>query len=297
MQRNAIFSGFRWTKYFIIFLLAAIFFTSCHKKRAVVFRGFYFWKTTFQLSNYEEQRLKDAGCNRIYIRCFDVGWNEATQQPEAIATLRIAQKPSTAFSYIPVVFITQETISKLRPAQVDELSNHMASLLTATCKDLGINPNEIQIDCDWTQRTKDNYFSLLNQLRKTAFFKDKKLSCTIRLHQVKYSLRSGIPPVDRGLIMCYNIGNLKQPGAHNSILDASLAKDYLQNLRSYPLAVDIALPLYSWCLHFREGKLQGILRDVSPESVIHDPLFQLKKKKPLYLRAGFQLAWLSSFKK
>ena len=100
-----------------------------------------------------------------------------------------------------------------------------------------------------------------------------------RMHQVKYRLRTGIPPVDMGLLMCYNMGDLKRPGAHNSILDPRLAKDYLGELKLYPLALDVALPLFSWCLQFRAERLVGILRNIAPEQIEHSALFQQAGKK------------------
>jgi len=206
-----------------------------------------------------------------------VEWDENTQQLKPIALLRVQQLPHLPIRYVPVIFITQKAVAKLKPVDAPKLAENIARLLAQISAQHSLNPHEVQLDCDWTNGTRAVYFSLLSALKKTAFFKDKTLSCTIRLHQVKYAMKSGIPPVDRGLIMCYNVGNLKQPGAHNSILDASLTKDYLKNLGSYPLPVDVALPLYSWCLHFHEGRLVGILRDVAPDAVTQNPLFAQRK--------------------
>lgn len=99
------------------------------------------------------------------------------------------------------------------------------------------------------------------------------------MHQVKYRLRSGIPPVDRGLLMCYNMGDLKQISAPNSIIDNNIAQDYLKDLKSYPLPLDVALPIYSWSLQFRQGRFLGILRDVPPEAVRSVASLFIEKKK------------------
>ena len=105
----------------------------------------------------------------------------------------------------------------------------------------------------------------------------KTLSCTIRLNQVKYQSLNGIPPADKGLVMIYGMGNLKKPGNHNSILDAGEAEAYLKYLNSYPLPVDIALPLFEWCILFRDNQFRGILHDVQTASVKTCPLFRQKE--------------------
>jgi len=45
------------------------------------------------------------------------------------------------------------------------------------------NYSEIQVDCDWTERTKVSYFKFLKRLKEQS---KKRISATIRLHQVKY---------------------------------------------------------------------------------------------------------------
>ncbi len=77
----------------------------------------------------------------------------------------------------------------------------MAALLQRQSNEAGTPPpREIQIDCDWTERTRNAYFQLLTALKREPFLQGKILSATIRLHQVKYVQRSGIPPADRGRV-------------------------------------------------------------------------------------------------
>ncbi len=259
---------------YLLLLAGLLLLASCQKKHHTVTRGFYYWKTFFKLSNYEQEKLVQAGCTRLYIHCFDVDWDDFGNCPKPLAILRLRENPKTLFVHTPVVFITQKAIAKLSDAQVPELAKNIAKLLDEISAGSRLNPAEIQIDCDWTAGTRERYFNLLRAMKREKFFRHKTLSCTVRLHQVKYRERSGIPPVDRALVMCYNVGNLKQPGAHNSILDAGLAKNYLAALDAYPLPVDIALPLFSWCLHFRDGRMLGILRDITPESIANNAAFR-----------------------
>jgi hypothetical protein len=175
---------------------------------------------------------------------------------------------------VPVIFITQNVLNKIPASGLEDLARHLTNLLYEKCVQSKITPAEIQIDCDWTANNKDKYFLLLNLCKKQAFFRGKTLSCTIRLHQISSPKASGIPPVDRGLLMCYNMGNLKLPGGNNSILDVNVAERYLYNLRDYPLPLDVALPLFSWCLLYdNENRFTGILRDVQESDLNNNKLF------------------------
>ena len=67
------------------------------------------------------------------------------------------------------------------------------------------NVKEIQIDCDWTASTQEAYFEFLHYLKEKAKDKQIQLSATIRLHQLSMTP----PPVDRGILMMYNTGDVK----------------------------------------------------------------------------------------
>jgi hypothetical protein len=148
---------------------------------------------------------------------------------------------------------------------VDTLAENIQQLVKSITLNYHIDYNEIQWDFDWTPSTKDTYFQLLKKLKSLPTFSDKKFSCTIRLHQIKNRNQAGIPPVDKGLLMCYNMGNLKKYGNDNSILDEKIAADYLNNMESYPLKLDVAFSLFSWALLFRNKQFVSILNDVSIE--------------------------------
>ena len=85
-----------------------------------------------------------------------------------------------------------------------------------------------------------------------------QLSATIRLHQVKYREETGVPPVDYGVLMYYNMGRITATGA-NSIYDRSTALRYLGKLRAYPLPLDIALPMFAWGVHSAEGQVLNLV--------------------------------------
>lgn len=248
--------------------LLLLFLMSCNTKQSHPARSitssFYYWKSVFALSAFEKQQLKEHKVNTLYIKYFDVDWNATTNNPVPVAQLRVADKSffsQNAYKIIPTVFISNECIFKIDSSQCERLADKILLLI----KDINQvntigNISEIQIDCDWTASTREKYFSILKALQH----KDSALSysATIRLHQVKYLQKTGVPPVSRGLLMCYNMGNLKDASVTNSILDVEEFKKYSSNLGSYPLPLDVGLPLFEWYVLFRHGTYIGLVRDV-----------------------------------
>jgi hypothetical protein len=99
------------------------------------------------------------------------------------------------------VFITQEPL-KSGAESLTDLATNISTLLSAIAADSNLQLSaEVQIDCDWTAATRDNYFALLKKLKQQPFFQKKTLSTTIRLHQVKFVSQTDVPPADKGLLM------------------------------------------------------------------------------------------------
>ena len=227
-------------------------------------RSFYYWKTVFTLSPKEKETLQQHGVQNLYVKFFDVDWNEAKQSAEPVAKSIFQQKPS-GFAVTPVVFITQEPLQKLDSTGLATLAQNIASLLSSMqANDSLALSTEVQLDCDWTANTKTQYFFLLNELKKQPFFQAKTISATIRLHQLKFISQNGVPPVDKGLLMCYNMGNLRHPQTKNSIIEEAELKKYINNLEKYPLPLDIALPIFDWYILFEGEQYKGLVRDFQP---------------------------------
>jgi len=130
---------------------------------------------------------------------------------------------------------------------------------------------EIQLDCDWTATTRKRYFQFLKAMKKQN--PDKTISCTVRLHQFRDQEKTGVPPVDHGTLMCYNMASPKDPGASDAIFDPALVQGYLKN-GDYPLPLEAALPLFSWGVLFHENEFKGLASGLSAEAVQSNPLFE-----------------------
>ena len=228
-------------------------------------RSFYYWKTVFNLSSEEQKALSDLSVKNLYVKFFDVAWNETRQAAEPVAKAIFQQKLPTEISITPVVFITQEPLQNLDSAGLDVLATNLAKLLSeSSTNNKVLLSSEIQLDCDWTANTKDKYFYLINKLKLQPFFQKKVISATIRLHQLKFIPQNGVPPVDKGLLMCYNMGNLRYSQTKNSIIDEEELKKYINNLDSYKLPLDIALPIFDWWVLFEGNQYKGLVRDFIP---------------------------------
>lgn len=231
--------------------------------------AFYHWKTQVNPSEAERSYLDSVGVKKIYVKFFDVDWDEASSQPVPLATVEFDTSQLHGLEIVPTVFITNRCLLKLPMQQVDTL----ADLIFQKIRSLETQPSqEIQFDCDWTAQTQAKYFVFLNSIKKVGSTKSSltprssslKISATIRLHQLKYSEKTGVPPADRGMLMCYNIGDLDDWAIENSIIDLDIAKTYLQQTATtYPLPLDFALPLFRWGALFRDGRLVKLLNGLS----------------------------------
>ncbi len=232
-------------------------------------RSFYYWKSVLNISGYEQQKLDSLKVKTLYIKFFDVDWDEEKKQPKPIAKLQVDnyQLPDN-LKIIPTVFITNNCIQKTESSQINILAANIKKLLTEITANNAIKKIvEIQFDCDWTASTREKYFALLNHFKTLK--PTTKLSATIRLHQIKFVAKSGIPPVDRGLLMCYNMGNLKDPSTKNSVLENQELFKYIGGLSNYPLQLDVALPIFDWKVLYRNDAFEGLIQNL-PASVFNN---------------------------
>ncbi|MCG3687446.1 hypothetical protein ACN4FE_03670 [Aliarcobacter butzleri] len=224
----------------LVFALIVFNYNKTQKKDIQI--SFYSWENSF-----EEQNINE----KLYIKVLDINFSTKLE----LQKTNIKETPK---NFIPVIYITNETMknvdySLLSKAILETLKNYKF--------------DEIQIDCDWSLITRSNYFNLLEDLKEKL---NKKISATIRLHQIKYYTKTGIPPVDYGVLMYYNMSNIGDFNTKNSILDNEIAKKYHYNFDVYPLKLKLALPLYSQAIQFREEKAISLFEGVEEKDFNND---------------------------
>lgn len=233
----------------------------------------------------------------------DVDLDENGALPVPVSPIVFKEKLPDTLTLVPVVFLVNNVLKNVTKPQLDKLSAQIIYFVNGKVKQAGkSNFEELQIDCDWTTTTRDNYFYLLKAVRK-QLQQQQILSVTLRLHQLKNQKSSGVPPVNRVLLMCYNMGNLRKYGQQNSILDLAELKKYVnENLRNYPLPADVALPLFSWAVAFRDHQYAGISKKLNWNLLQQENFFQHKKTDfylvktalpDLGLKQGDEIRWES----
>lgn len=262
------------------------FFFSCQQQEKPTI-SFYYWKTIFRLSPKEKNCLSENKVKRLYIRYFDIDLSPKTHKPFPRTPIRFEDSAS-GFEIIPVVYIKNKVMLD-KNLNVIDLAQKTDSFIKQINSKNNISVQEIHIDCDWTLESKNNYLQFIEAFKKVS---NKKLSATIRLHQIKYFKKTNIPNVDRGVLMYYNMGKIA-PDSLNSIYDRNIAKRYLSSLQNYPLPINIALPIYSWGVHIRDGKIISLRNKIDVNKLKNNSSFVLTKenwftvKKSIFVEGVF----------
>lgn len=282
---------------FFVLLFVILSSGSCENEHEVI-RSFCYWKTNLYFQEEEDSLIKKLDVKHLYVRFFDVDYNPYSKEPLPVATIWDVSLNKSNPEITPSVFITNEVVLKSDKKQLDSLAVRMAkrvqqigekmnnskaenlassivypkdyykqenrkrlnydSVKSIELSKLKVDFKEILIDCDWTEKSQKNYFYLLKQIKSQ--FPSSKITATIRLWQYKYASKAGIPPVDKGLLMCYNITKPEDFQTKNSIGTSDELAQYITH-SDYKLKLDIALPLYSWAVAFRGNQFKGILSD------------------------------------
>ena len=270
----------RFPRLFLLWLLPVLL-ISCKEKK--ITRGYYYWRNSNFVTTSEKSFLRQHGVQKLYAKCLDIDWDEVSQaHPLTITPVHdmaygLKYDDSITIQVIPVVFITNKTFRYTDSAAIPLLAARILRKCLPGFDKLAVPHNwlgrpyavpvEIQFDCDWSATTRDKYFFFLQEIRRQLAGRAVTISATIRLHQYKYPGKTGVPPVDRGMLMVYNVEKLTGYASTNSIFDYKKAKTYFVNSKPYPLALDIALPAYSWGIIFRQGKFLQIENNLNKDTL------------------------------
>lgn len=220
----------------------------------------YHWKGVFNPTDEELQFMADHNIGRLYIRMFDIATEyDARQDAMAvvpIATTRFDEAPPRSVEVVPVTYITVDALRKMEGDECNYaylIVERMKAM--ASFNDCG-SIAEIQYDCDWTESTRHIFFALCRHTYDILHEEGMSLSVTVRLHQMTQEA----PKADRGVLMLYNTGALRNPHTRNSILDVADVEPYLRKCK-YPLPLDYAYPTFGWSVLFRDNRFVRIVSD------------------------------------
>jgi hypothetical protein len=262
---------------YLICLLITIPFGRCKKTNRITYPSFYYWKSTLKTTDLDTVKINNFGLKRLYIKYLDIDWNAIQgAQPRSVTQVQTAALPKNV-EIVPVVFIMNRVFLNLKSEDLPILADRLLTQLKvvpAPCP-------ELQIDCDWSEASRSRYFEFLKILKQKSL-NIPTLSVTIRLHQIRYRQKTGIPPVDRGMLMMYNLLKVNDFNDRNSIYETAEARKYLQNMKPYPLPLDVVLPLWYWAVAYREGKFLHLFNHLNTKSC--ENLTFLAREKPPFFR-------------
>lgn len=230
-----------------------------------IVRSFYHWKQDFSLNQEQKNTLTQLKVTELYVHYFDIVWDGTAAVPAA----EVANNEVYGFEIKPVIYITTGVFENIDSTKIKDLASKTAERIKRIHKQEEIK--EVQFDCDWTASIQEKYFYFLTEMKQ--YFETSVISSTIRLYQYKYPDLAGVPPVDKGLLMYYNMGEITSHREKNSILNNDEGRKYL-GFNSYPLNIDIALPNFSWVLLFRSGEFQQICGQLDKSDLQNSHLFK-----------------------
>ena len=204
----------------------------------------YYWRTDLRLDSTERAFLKTYNINKVYCRYFDVVMKDEGPMPNA--TLTFSDTLPGDIEVVPTVYITEDCMHEAHRGLARKLVERIRQM-NETNDIRGVR--EIQIDCDYTARSRKVYYEFLKEVaREWSKVKGRRskveglVSTTIRLHQ----LSMPVPPVDYGVLMIYNTGDPRKFMERNPILDMRDVAPYLSRLKDYGLPMAAAYPVYCW---------------------------------------------------
>lgn len=247
-------------KKLLLTILFVLLFQACSKPNKIenVERAFYYWKTSdWHFDNKLDSILNQTKTQKLYIKFFEVVHNDLMGNvPVSKNGIRFEKKN---IEVIPTVFINNDVFLKSTKKDLDVLADNINFFIGKMLKNgfyEEIKIKEFQMDCDWTIKSKDNYFYFLNKIKAIS---KKEISCTLRLYPYKYPDKMGVPPVDKTTLMCYNLVNPLENPKQNSILDVEELSKYVKGVKKYPLHLDVALPIYSWMQLYQNNQFQEVI--------------------------------------
>ena len=199
----------------------------------------YYWRTDLRFDSTERAFLKQYHIRKVYCRYFDVVMNDEATEPKPNATITFSDTLPDSIEIIPTVYITEDCMHQVHKGLAEKIVKRIMQM-NETNDIKGVR--EIQIDCDYTSRSRKTYYDFLKEVKSQLTTLHYQLSTTIRLHQLSMEA----PPVGYGVLMIYNTGDPRNFVERNPILDIRDVQPYLKRLDKYPLPLAAAYPVYQW---------------------------------------------------
>jgi len=275
----------------LLILMVALLTTLVSMRKRTVTRGYYYSENEIKKRGIDTGFIHELNIKRFYVRFLDVdGQLKGSGFKKSKIQVDWSVFPEKS-EIVPIIHIAPQTFRNLRSAQeLKTLQDSLARELHAMAdmKKTGFVFPEIQFDCDWTEDTRTSYFDFLKTFKEhlqtiigiSSKIRDAKISAVIRLAQIGHSATLGVPPVDRGILVSYNLGGFSLFSDKNKLFDLETVKKQLEGNTRYGLPLDLVLPLCSRGVVFRNDKFLCFIPELPISGV--DSLVFLDKKEALY---------------
>ena len=231
-------------------LLLCLLMTGCSEQKRYaeleLGNAVYFWRTDLRLDSTEKAFLSQYHINKVYCRYFDVVMSDDGAEPKPNATISFSDTIPDNIEMIPTVYITEDCMHQPHQGLAEKIVKRIQQMNETN--DI-MNVREIQIDCDYTSKSRKTYYDFLKEVNSAW---GKTLSTTIRLHQLSMEA----PPADYGVLMIYNTGDPRKWQECNPILDYRDVYPYLGQLDKYPLPLAAAYPVYLWVRNIENVRVE-----------------------------------------
>ncbi len=246
-----------------IALLLSLLTTGCsqqERKELPEGNAVYYWRTDLRLDSTERVFLKTYDIKKVYCRYFDVVMSDSGV-PTPNATIAFSDTLPNGVELVPTIYITEDCMHQPHKGLAEKVVKRILQM-NETNDIHGVR--EIQIDCDYTARSRKTYYDFLEAVANASLFTShfSLLSTTIRLHQLSMEA----PPADYGVLMIYNTGDPRKYEERNPILDYRDVHPYLKRLDKYPLPLAAAYPVYQWIRNIQGVRVE---HTVEADEILH----------------------------
>ena len=118
--------------------------------------GVYYWRTDLRLDSTERAFLQQHHIKKVYCRYFDVVMTDGEPMPNA--TMTFTDTLPEGVEVVPTVYITEDCMHRQHEGLAEKIVRRIAQM-NETNDIRGVR--EIQIDCDYTDRSRQIYYAFL----------------------------------------------------------------------------------------------------------------------------------------
>ena len=209
-----------------------------------------------QIDEFRKQIIQETNTKRLYIKFFDVVFNEWQQRPLPLAqvefdTTSLKWIKESGIEIVPVLYINNDLVDKVNSERISALADRIMLLLKTRLDQFYLTDIKlVHIDCDWSVSSQEKYFDLLRYFETLPFFLDKQISVAVRPKQMGNNAKFGTPPVKRIVFT----------------LDMQDEKFEPSWLKNYAIPLDVSLPVFNDPIVFRNNSAMGEISGIPDSS-------------------------------